>query len=298
VEDALFILSGDIEISGQVGGDAYLFAGALELTGTIEGDLYVFSGDGDLKPGSVVEGRVMAYSGNVVLDGVVQDDVEIQSGSLRIGGTIQGNLEAAAGEIHLTSSAVIEGDVDYISGARLQLDEGATILGDTDFTLREVDLDGIDIDVSVSGDHDRGGFGLIGWLICLLMALVFGGFLLWAGGPLAVRASDTAYKKPAFQLGLGFAILVVVPTAALAACFLILPIPLSAAAMMFLVLTWFAGEVVAATALGRWIVERIGNADTSPFLLMAVGTLALALVRVIPVLGFFVTAAAGYDTPI
>lgn len=285
VDDALFVMSGDVVISGRVGGDAYLFAGDLELTGTIEGDLYVFSGDADLKPGSRIEGRVFAYSGSVTMDGVVEDDVEVQSGRLLIGGTLRGDLDATAGEIKLRSGAVIEGDVDYTSGGVIQLEEGATIEGATAFTQQEVDGGGITFEVDVDDDDGGGGVGAVGAVVGLLMSLVFGGVLLWAGGPITLRAVDTAYERPAFHLGLGFGLAFLVPIVSAVACLFVLPIPLSITAMTLLVVGWFVGHIVAGTALGRFLLSKAGMAETSPFVVLGAGLVALLLVGLIPVLG-------------
>jgi len=109
---------------------------------------------------------------------------------------------------------------------------------------------------------------------------------------MARRSVDMAHARPAFQLGLGFGLLLVTPVVALVLFILILSMPLSAVLMLGLFTLMLLGRVVAATALGTWILTRAGKPDASPYGAMAAGVTVLAILAWIPILGFFVSLAA------
>ncbi|MCP4873597.1 MAG: hypothetical protein GY898_33340 [Proteobacteria bacterium] len=102
---------------------------------------------------------------------------------------------------------------------------------------------------------------------------------------------NNAYERPAFNLGLGFALVFAVPIVSAVACLFVLPIPLSFAAMTVLTMGWFVGHIVTAGALGRLALEKAGKGDTSPFAMLATGLAILSIVWLIPVLSVLVYVA-------
>ena len=291
VEDQLFVFAGDVEVPGAVGGDAYVFSGDLEVTGAIGGDLYVMSGDVMLTENSTVGGRVFVTAGNVVLRGAVGGDVEAASGELVIGGSVGGDVDAAVGQLQLEDGASIGGDLEYVAAEEAAIPATVSIGGDVTFTQGDAGTEGVVVEIDHSDSHD-GGFGLGGRVFAILSGLILGFAFLGLGGPMARRSVDMAHDRPAFQLGLGFGLLLVTPVVALVLFILILSMPLSAVLMLGLFTLMLLGRVVAATALGTWILTRAGKPDASPYGAMAAGVTVLAILAWIPILGFFVSLAA------
>ena len=294
VDDQLFVFAGDVELPGEVGGDAFVFSGDLEVTGAIGGDLYVVSGDVVLAESSSVGGRVFISAGDVEVLGSVGGDIEATAGALLIGGTVGGDVDAAVGRLRLVEGASIGGDLEYIAGEETEIPAGVAIGGDVLYTQGEAGHDGVsvEIDVSDAAHHGSSGFGLAGRVFAMLSGLVLGFALLGLGGPLARRSVAMAHDRPAFQLGLGFGLLLVTPVVALVLAVLILPLPLSAVLMSGLMILMLLGRVVAATALGTWLLTKAGKPEASPYAAMAAGLAVIVLLAWIPVLGFFVTLAA------
>lgn len=274
----------DVTISGSVGGSVRAMGSVITIDGTVGHDIVVGSGNLVTGPHANIGRDVLAAVGSASLGGRISRDVRVGTGSATFSGSVGGNVHAHAKEISLTDSAVLEGDLLYTSRNPLVKAQGATVKGRVEQRVPRVT------------ETRRGpGHVLLHWLRGIfgmgLLGLIF--FLLFTG--VGERSIETLGRSPWPSLGLGVLLAVAVPVAAM--CVFILGIFFGGwwIGLGVIVLHLFAlacGYVVSATAVGKWILARIGRAGPGFALGLAIGLLSLGIVGFIPFIGMLAGSTA------
>lgn len=267
--DGLTAASGTVIVRGTVAGDLTAFTGNVLVPGAVEGDVEAFSGN--VRINGTVSGDVNAFGGNLLLGrgGEIGGDLRAAAGTVVIDGAIRGDATIGAGSIVLGSSAVLGGDLRY--DADLDVAPGARVAG----TIERSD------DLGVFGVSDLGGwaFGAYGFLVNLL----FGAVLVFVFPSFSLNVADRAGSDPVRSAGVGLLLLVAIPVLLVALAITIVGIPLSLiGAVLFGLLLWIAA-IYGAFALGTWLLSTVGTANK--WLALAVGLLAVAVLRWLPIVG-------------
>lgn len=283
VSDHVFAAGDTITIEGHVADDVFAAAGTVRVTGTIEGDLYAMAGDVIIERGATVGGKVLGAVGTLTIDGRVHGDVRAGAGTMYVRGVVGGDIDAEVGQLYVEKGAQIGGRLSYVSSAQAEVAEGASIGGGLEFEESVP---------KVADESDGEGAGLFFRTWGTAASLVLGSLFLWAGGPLTRRALETARDETAHRLGLGFAAFLAIPALAGVLALFILPLPVS----FLLMALWFAGlwlgRVVAAGALGSYLLARAGQEEPNDYLALLLGLVVLFVVSMIPVLGFLAGTVA------
>jgi hypothetical protein len=245
-----------------------------DFTLRVNGDVVIASGD---KVNSVV-----VINGDLTVDGEVTDFVLVIKGDAVINGTVGGDLTVIDGDINLTSSAVVD-NVNSVRGDITRA-QGATITGDI---------------------HERDSFrfiwaaaGVLSVLFWLAMtiamlaaALIFAAF---GGRQLTGAASAMTGDLVNTIIGVVF-FWVGVPILGVLAIITVIGIPLGIGVLLFVLpVIGFLGYLVTGTRLGIWLLGLGGRTTGErPFLAAALGTLALQLLVLIPVIGIVIGIVAG-----
>jgi len=74
--------------------------------------------------------EAVIYGGNLVVNGMSEGDAVTFGGNIEVTGHVGGNAVAIGGNVHLASSAVVDGDATAIGG-NVSKEEGATVHGNT-----------------------------------------------------------------------------------------------------------------------------------------------------------------------
>ena len=283
IEDHLFAAVADLAIDGHVVQDVFAAAGTVVVNGTVGGDLYVSAGELLVAEGAHVGGKILGGVGTMELDGRVDGDVQAGAGEMIVRGTVGGDIDAEVGRLVIEDGAVVGGRMSYVSSGMAEISDGASVRGELTFDQSTP---------KVADDNDGPAIAAFfrTWGACASMVL--GALLLWVGGPLSRRAMDTARDETAHRLGLGFAVALVVPALAGVMGIFILPLPVSFLLMVLLFVGLWFGRVIAAGALGSFLLVKAGQADPNPYLSLFVGLLVLFAAAMVPVLGFLVGLAA------
>ena len=259
-------------------GDRAMFGESFVLRSneTLRGDLAVFGGDVSLERGSVVEGDVAVFGGN-----------------LNIAGRVTGDLAHFGGAVQMSESAKIEGRSLHIGGGRL-VEEGAEegergewilpgplapLATPMPFLVPEP-LRSWTNDTRMRWMGDGSDLWKVfpGSLLITLLALI-----VWALLPRNIdRAADVARAQPLFVGGVGAFSLIAGVIALIVSLVLIVTLctnPLIATAAIGL--SW----TVTARIIGAEVARALDRAGWTPTGQVAVGSLIMALLGAIPLIG-------------
>jgi hypothetical protein len=277
----LILGGGTINVTGKVGGSIIAAGGNLTVNAPIAQDVVVTGGMVDVGSGATVGRDLVIAGGMATVSAPVTRRVQMSAGSLtlrnRVGGDVRGTVD------HLKlDGAQIGGNLDYTSKNLVELVNGGRVAGTT---TRHTPV-------------DRGGGlgdGFLGWLRALVGILALGLLLIFLLPGLSTRAIDIERAQPWASLGIGAAILVITPIVALivfiAGIFLgfwwlgLLLIPLWILALAI-------GYVVSGFLLGRLIFAQLGWGRYHDALALLAGLFVLAVIGVIPIIGWLVGLAA------
>jgi hypothetical protein len=315
VNDDVYVGAGTISINGTVNGSVVAGGGTITVSGNVSRDLIL--GGGNITVNGHVGGSIIAAGGNITVNGAVAQDIVVTGGMIDVGSgaTIGRDLVVAGGSA--TISAPVARRVQMAAGnltlknkvggdVRGQVDhlklDGAQIAGNLDYTSNNsaVLVNGASV-AGATTRHtpvDRGGGagnGFLGWLRALIGILALGLLLIFLLPGVSTRAIDTERAQPWASLGIGAAILVITPIIALivfiAGIFLgfwwlgLLLIPLWILALAI-------GYVVSGFLLGRLIFAQLGWGRYHDALALLAGLFVLAVIGVIPVIGWLVGLVA------
>lgn len=239
--------------------------------------IVVILGDVTVPVGKTVEG-VFVGGGDARIEGRVDGDVFLLAGDAVVSGRIDGDLIMGAGHATLTRTAHVDGDVRY-GDERPTVSPRARVTGDVD---KEDWGDSFDFDSFLAIG------GIVIWLAVGFSYLVLGSLLIL----IAPRAADyldaRSRERIGPVLGIGFAVAIGLPLAALIAAVTVLGLPLALGILLALAPLAVVAYAISAYVLGR----RLLSAPRSRLLAFVVGLAILRVVEIVPVLGFLVDLAA------
>jgi cytoskeletal protein CcmA (bactofilin family) len=310
----LYLAGGRVEFPGEAEGDVVVAARSMSVDGLIRGDLLVVANrllirgrvlddvraaartvglDGEVGDGFVAAGEVVRLSATsrvggiawiaarrVELSGRVGRDVRATAVRVRIAGTIEGDAVLAAREIELQPGARIAGNLTYWSSQEARIAPGAQV--DGRIIRRQPEF------------LDRAGrvltvMSVITRVVFVLNLFVAGVILFLLFPRLTVSAALTVGRRPWASLGMGLAILVLTPVAALSLILTVIGVPLALTLAWLYVAALLLGFLTAAFYLGDLVLRafRRGTRPSRGARIAALGValLVLALVRFIPIAG-------------
>lgn len=237
--------------------------------------IVVINGDVTVEPGEVVEG-VFIVKGDAEIDGRVDGDVVLVAGDALVSGRVDGDLVTLAGRARLLPRASVGGDLIY-GDERPEIAPAARVEGDVD---KESVFD------------SWGLFPLVGallfWLAVTVSAAVLGVLLVL----LAPRAADTAFAQAEGRfwtaVGIGAAIFIALPVAALISAVTLVGLPLAIGIGLALLPLAAIAYVTTAWALGRALVKP----PQARILAFLAGLAILRALALVPFLGALAWLAA------
>jgi len=277
----LILGGGTINVTGHVGGSIIAAGGNITVNGSVAQDIVVTGGMIDVGSGATVGRDLVVAGGTATVSAPVARRVQMASGSLTLRNKVGGDVRGTVDHLKL-DGAQIAGKLDYTSNNAVELVNGASVSG---ATTRHTPI-------------DRGGGagnGLLGWLRALNGILALGLILIFLLPGLSTRAIDIERAQPWASLGIGAAILVITPIVALVVFIVgiflgfwwlgLLLIPLWILALAI-------GYVISGFLLGRLIFAQLGWGRYHDALALLAGLFVLAVVGIIPVIGWLIGLVA------
>lgn len=127
--DAL-IIGGNVDVHGPVSDDVRVIGGEVIIAEPVAGDVFVLGGTVQILSTATVGGDVLIYAGNAEIAGSVGGDVLGAYQSLRLSGPVAGDVSVTAENLSIGDSAVIAGDVAYVSNNLVNRSPNAQIGGE------------------------------------------------------------------------------------------------------------------------------------------------------------------------
>lgn len=301
----LFAAGGEIDVVAKVDGDVVLSGGRVQLDAPAGQDVY-------------------AAGGRVAVDAAVARNVRIAGGSVQIGprakigggatiaggkvdvlGPVERYLQIAAASVYI--DAPVGGDVEAV-GRYIELGPNARIAGRLNYAAEQAPIRHPEAQVAggikaiaLPPGKDfkippwRGVARVISWLwtagLMLLAAVLVAAF-----PDVALRVARTARQRLGLSLLLGFAGLVVIPSAAAVIALTAVGAPLALLAGLLYLGLLLVGYVAAGIALGDAVLSRWGAAHAQWMGrragAAAVAILLIALLAYVPIAGVLITLFA------
>lgn len=304
IQDDLYAAGQSVQILGTIEGDLVVAANQVSVTGSVNGDLIVLGGTVAIS--GPVYGVVRALGGRVSLDSAVEFDAILAGGEVIVGpsahvgrdvllgfgdaeiaGRVDRHVRAWTETLSLAGTAIVGGDVIYSGGKRLEKALMATVQG------RATQSVGHEATQPTAAERllER----IASWMK-MFVALAAFGLLLAAFFPnSATEVTRTIADSPWASLGLGVALLILVP---------IVTTPLTilgvAVGGWWIGLVVFAlwlialpvGYVAASLRLGLWITGRLDPRWSGAGWSLLAGMVALEMLGCTPYAGWWIRVVA------
>jgi cytoskeletal protein CcmA (bactofilin family) len=317
----LYVAGGHVEVPGEAEGDVVVAARSLLVDGVVRGDLLAAAhrvvvtgrvlddvrvlarvlalegevGDGLVAAGEVVRlaptarvgGDAWLMGRRVDVAGRVGRELRATAVRVRISGTVEGDVQLAARDIEVLPGARIAGSLTYWSSQEARIAPSVEIGGRV--VRREPDL------------FDRAGrvlavLGVITRVVFVVNLFVAGVVLFLLFPRLTVSAALTVGRRPWASLGVGLAVLLLTPVAALSLALTVIGIPLALALAWLYGAALLLGFLTAAFYLAELLLRAFRRvawpARGARIAALAGALVILAAVRFIPVGGPLVLVAA------
>lgn len=274
------ITGGEVEVRGSVGDDLYAAGGEVRIEATVDGNTRAAGANVRVTRGANLRGSASLAGGRVEVAGQVGRSLQAFGEHIDINGRIAGDVQLTGEDIRIGPDAWIGGRVTYRSRNEMQVDPRARIEGGIERRPRRIK------------EWGR-GLGEVAWgfgrVLFFLGVLVLGALFVLAAPEFSRQAPATIRSDMLASLGLGLAMVVAVPFAAVLMMVTIIGIPVGLSVLAGYALLLMLGYLVGALFLGDLALMRAGESRAASrgwrivFLLLAL--VVLALLRRVPAVG-------------
>ena len=266
---------GSINLRGEVQDDVRIAGGEINIDANIGDDLFAAGGDIRVSSGTSIRGEAWLAGGDVNMAGTINKDLHIGAGDILISGIIHGDVELEGGEIQILEGTLIEGNLHYKSPNEAKIHPDAKIIGNVTYEQME-------------WDPSHRGYGIFFSITLIVAGIVL--FLLFPG--FTMSAATRVASDPWKSLGVGFALLVVTPIAAVLLMSIVLGVwvGLSILALYFVALP--IGLIISCFFFGDWGAKLLHKDVTTKgrrLLSVTIAIIFLGLIHLIPVVGCLLT---------
>ncbi len=284
VTGSILAAGGTLMIEGPIGRTLRAAGGTLRVASRITGDAVLAGGNIEVAQTAEVGRDLVAAGGTIALWGSVKRNALLSGGRILIRGTIQGDADVRGNQVVIEKGARIEGKLRYTADAEAEIQPGAQVSGGVERLLPPLRQ-------RPSWVINLWPFAIVGHVLEALWLLAFG-FIAMALTPRTVlQGAERIRLQFGLSLLTGFVLLVVVPVGAGLLVVTLLGIPLGVVVLLLYLATLYPGLIFTAVALGEYIIRgwQWGPARrASPYFVVTVGTVGLALLFAIPWLGWIV----------
>ncbi|MDR2876546.1 MAG: hypothetical protein LBV36_00675 [Chromatiales bacterium] len=289
VDGDVLVAGGQVDISAQVHDDVRAVGGQVRLAGNIDGDAVVAGGFVRLLPGTQVGGRAWLAGRNIKIDGDIAGRAHIAASTVTISGHITSDVIVRAKSLHLLPTARIEGNLTHQGPEPPQVEPGAVITGELNHEavqhplismhgLNEPEL-GAASESALQGTVGDGAAGMMDeapsvtyWpSIMLVLMLLTAAFLYHVIFPrFSLAASSNIGTRLWATLGLGIAILLLLPPLSLMLMATAIGAPIGIVAMLLYPTLLLFGFVTGMMFIAQLLLLIIGRrSERARWLLIA-----------------------------
>jgi hypothetical protein len=283
VKGDVLLAGGDINIADTVGQNLYAAGGSIALSSQVTGNARLAGGQVTISHRGGIAGKASIAAASVQMAGRVGRYLAIYAESVRIEGEVGDDLRIVARFVEIGPEAKIGGKLIYRSPQAAQIAPSAVIAGGV-----------TQLDMAWPGEKVHSIARLATWIslcVLLLSLLLVGAIVILAFPEFSADAPRTMRSDPWKALGLGFALLLCLPVAAVLSLISVIGVPLGVALLLFypvmLLLGYITGALFLGDAAGAWLARRRARTFTPKwrYAALAAALFALLVVSEIPFLG-------------
>lgn len=288
VNDDLFVSGDQVTVNGNINGDLFAAGGQVVVNGNVTGDAYVAGGN------VTINGQI---TGGLVL-GAGQATVSGKTGKILAGCgdlAIKGNTDkiiAAAGNVKIYSTSVVE-RYAYISTGGF--DNKGTINGELNLSAEQLIEKGnvgtFNYQKSTVGEDFSKGMRSLGAILSILGAigmLVLGILLIHLFPKLFFTIEKEVEKDSIVRTIIGFLLIIATVIVGVILAVTVIGLPIAAILGTFFIIALMTSGLFVSYCTGNFVTKRL-NINTSQIGIFIIGFIILAVLKLIPVLGFFVS---------
>ncbi len=288
-----------LRLAGHTRGDLRCAGQRLEIQGEVDGNTLFLGQEFHLAGDGMVGKNLGLAVQEGLLSGKIAGNLIGAADKLIISGEVMGNVDVTVRKITLEETAVIHGFLHYKSEEEAVLAPGAKVGGGVQRTQPEQE----DLTPQLTAERwEEAKEGLlsfgrvVSWLL-MLGFLAVGILWLLMFPRQSTEAADTFNTRPLACLGLGFALLVATPVAALLLFLTLIGLPAGSLLLGGYVILLYLCPIPVALWLGKRLL-RLLRFSEHPHLILAfvIGAILLRLLFLVPWIGFltgFLTTVVG-----
>ena len=291
VANGVMVAGQTVLVNANVGHGVRAAGTTVNIGGAIGRDLLVASNDLVISDTAVITGDLAFGANTALIRGKVDGNVIGGAEKLVIEGEIGGDVNVQVGTLELKPGATIAGNLTYTGSTESTVIAGA-VKGTVTFTER--------VDKEAKAEVSRGlgalaplaFFAGLTWkFIAYLMAFITGLVLILLAPKCMAGASSAIRTDTGPVAGWGAIALFATPLAAIVACITIVGMPLGIITMLLWGILLYLSQLPVGLVIGHLILGRHKPLEGKGFMIgsLALGLLLIALVRIIPFVGFFVS---------
>ncbi|MBR6159981.1 MAG: hypothetical protein IKQ40_06720 [Lachnospiraceae bacterium] len=276
----------DVNVSGSSVGESLYVAGnnvTVSLT-AVEGNLWaagnnVTIGEGTSANGVYAAGTTVNYQGT-------SNGFFAAGTNVILAGTVNGDVTIEADKVQISDNAVVTGKLTVKSANDPELSENAQI-GDYSHDVVTEDEEDAGENISKTGIMSVFANKLTSCLYWIAAMAAFGMLLCWFFNDDLEGALTCIKEKPGAMIGCGIVSWICIPIVAITLCCSYLLAPVAGILTLAYILILCVGLAFTGASLARLVFPKM-----NVFLSALIGIAVLEILRVVPVLGFIIGAAA------
>jgi len=279
VQGEVYATGGRVTVSAPVETDLHVMGGDVTVAAPVGGDVMIAGGTIAIARNARISGKATLAGGNVEVAGTLERGARIFADRLVISGHVDGGLRIVANRIEITSSARIEGPIDFTSRRAPVVAPGAQVQGPV--TAMPSRAPENTEEVRRTGEWAVPLFYAGLWAAGIVLLLAFPRF--------TVAAQERVRASPVLGLALGAALVFALPVVALVLTVTVVGIPVAFALIALYAVLLLAGFLTAlffvAERIGRLLRRGRAPGTGSRIALLLAALVLLALMSRLPLAG-------------
>jgi hypothetical protein len=276
VQGYLMAAGSDVDINGAVGNDLWAAGANVNVNAPVADNARVAGNSVTLQPQASVGGDAYLAGNSVEAHGKVERNLLVRATEARLASEVRGTAEVRSGRLKLLPGAVIHGDLIAYGPTPPEISPEAQVFGRVEYH-REVAGGGRGI---VSG--------LWQWLFMFLALLILGATTIALSSWWTRRVAEKIERKPGHAMLAGLAGSILIPVICVLLAITVIGVPLALVLFALYCVALLLSGVFVSYLVGEWLLSRLKRTETSPYVRLAVGALAVAFFASLPWIGWVV----------
>lgn len=296
VSGSVFAGGSEVAVSGDIGNDLFLGSGTTRLSGSVEDNVYAGTGILTASNGFATGSDLILGAGDASVDGVVGKNLVVGAGALTLLGNVDGSAylsvsddsgSSQSGRITLGREAEIAGNLEYESPVEADIDPGAIIGGNIDYTPGNGNSTTASPEINLGFDFNGPVFMFMSWLWSFVVGLVVAFIFVTVYSKKKIMKIDIlAREEMGKTFGYGLLTLFGGPFVIFLIAITIIGIPIAIILGFLYTVLVYAASAFIAIAAGRMILQEKPEEDTKNIYLAAfLGVLVTSVLTAIPFIG-------------